>query len=96
MVRKDLPQSQIVVQAAHAAIESARKFLLAKTEHPHLVVCGVENEEELLKCEKHLDAKGILATIFHEEDRNNEATALASEPVFCEQRKIFRRYRLLT
>lgn len=95
LVRKDQPYGQIVVQAGHAAIESSRQYLPANLDHPHLIVCGVRNERELMKESARLDKSGIRHTMFYEADRNDEATALASEPVFGENRKHFKRYRLL-
>lgn len=95
LVRKDLSASQIVVQAAHAAIESTRYTSPADAEHPHLVVCGVKSEAELLKEVNRLDTFGISGKVFYEEDRNNEATAWASEIIYGEKRSFFRRYRLL-
>lgn len=86
---------QIVVQASHAAIEAARAFLPENLEHPHLVVLGVKDESFIYKTAKKLDAAGIRYKVFIEPDRNDEATALATEPLFEEQRKIFKNYQCL-
>jgi len=44
---------------------------------------------------KRLEAYGIRTTLFREPDRNNEATALATEPLGQEARRIFRKWKLL-
>lgn len=96
LVRKDLPFPQIVVQSAHACIEATRSFLDSQTEHPHLVVLAVQDEQQLQRCADKLGDVGIKFRLFIEPDRNDEATALATEPVFGEQRAHFRRYQCLT
>jgi peptidyl-tRNA hydrolase len=102
LVRTDLPGPQITVQAAHASIEATKHYSFPAEScgqqnwvHPHLVVCGVENERKLLTEYEKLSKIGVKTKVFYEEDRNNEATALASEIVFGEDRKYFRKYKLL-
>lgn len=103
LVRKDLPPSQIVVQTAHATIEATRTYISpaescgqpGEWQHPNLVVCGVESETKLLTEWKRVVESGIRTKIFHEADRNNEATAFATEIISGEGRKLFRKYQLL-
>jgi len=80
-VRRDLPAAQIAVQAAHAALEAARHFLPPDHPHPHLVLCRVSSERDLLSAADRLDRRGVRFTIFREPDRAGEATALATEPL---------------
>jgi len=94
-VRKDLPHPQQVVQASHACIEATKAFLDPDLEHPHLVVVGVNDEHRLFKCANKLERAGVKFKMFLEPDRNDEYTALATEPVFGETRTIFRNYTLL-
>jgi hypothetical protein len=94
-VRKDLPHGQRVVQASHACIECAKAFLDSNLEHPHLVVIGVNDESKLHKAAIKLDNHGIRYKTFIEPDRNDEATAIATEPIWGEAREIFRNYTLL-
>ena len=86
---------QQVVQSSHACIEAAKSFLDKELEHPHLVVLGVKGEQQLYNSARKLDKAGIRYRIFTEPDRNDEATAIATEPVFGEQRHLFRTYRCL-
>jgi peptidyl-tRNA hydrolase len=95
LVRTDQSYGQIVVQTAHAAIEIARKYIPLGMDHPHLVICKANNIAELLAEKAIIDKTGIRSTIFYEEDIGGLATALASEPVYGEQRKHFKRWRLL-
>ena len=53
-----------------------------------MVVGSVKSEEELLKLKLKLDIRGIKAVVFIEPDRGNEATALATEPLCTQDRKI--------
>ena len=95
-MRSDLPTPQQVVQSCHAAIEVARTLLPAELPHPHLVVCSVSGERELFQCLERLRRLGIAYRAFHEPDRGSELTALGTEPISGERRRIFKRYRCLS
>lgn len=95
-VRKDLPFSQQVVQVSHACIEATRYFLDSDTEHPHLIVLGVNNESKLYQAIQKLNFHGIRHKPFREADRNDEITAVATEIVTGERRSIFKKYQLLS
>lgn len=96
LVRKDLSHSQQVVQASHACIEATKAYLNTELEHPHLVVIGVNDESRLYKAASKLNKAGIRYKVFIEPDRNDEATAIATEPVFGDAREHFRNYTLLS
>jgi len=96
LVRRDLPAPQIAVQAIHAAIEATRQFLPTPTEHPHLVLCGVADQQALLTAADYLFRKVIRFCIFREPDRDNEATALATEPLAGDRRRWLDRFRCLS
>src|SRR4051812_17716371 len=102
LVRTDLPGSQVTVQAAHAVIEATKHYTFPADSrcssefiHPHLIICGVENEEKLLTEHERLAKIGVKTRVFYEEDRGGEATALASEIVFGGNRRHFRKYQLI-
>jgi hypothetical protein len=95
LVRHDLPATQITVQAIHAALEASRQFLPHDCEHPHLVVCGVASEERLLKAADHLFRNKVRHVLFREPDINHQPTALATEPLHCERRRLLDRFRCL-
>ena len=84
------------MQAAHAAIEAARSFLPAEHPHPHLVLCAVSRERDLLAAADRLERAGVRFALFREPDRDNEATALATEPLGAERRALLARYPCLT
>jgi hypothetical protein len=95
LVRRDLPAAQITVQAVHAALEASRQFLPPDSEHPHLVLCAVASMERLLAAADHLFRCGIRYALFHEPDRAQQATALATEPLADERRRLLNRFRCL-
>lgn len=95
LVRKDQSYGQIIVQAAHAAMEATRKLVSPEAEHPHLVICGIKNEVQLEKAKQRLDSIGIDSIMFYEADRNDEPTAFATRLVYGDERKHFRKYQLL-
>ena len=95
-MRRDLPPAQIAVQAAHAAVEAARLFLTPECPHPHLVLCRVSSESDLLSAADRLDRRGVRFALFREPDRDDEATALATEPLGPDRRGVLARYPCLT
>jgi hypothetical protein len=64
--------------------------------HPYLVVCAIPSERQLFQCLDHLRRSGIACRTFHEPDRNNELTAIGTEPVCGQRRRLFKRYRCLS
>ena len=65
-----------MVQAIHAAIEATR-FDKAGP-HPHLVLCQVRSELELLQAFDSLEAVGVRCALFREPDLSSQATSLAT------------------
>lgn len=94
-VRKDIPPVQIVVQVSHALAEAARSLIPDDLDHPHFVLCVVGSEAELQKVLSDTRAKGIVCKEWHEADLNDELTAFSTEPVFADQRRFFKKYKLL-
>jgi hypothetical protein len=84
------------VQSAHAAVEAARRFLPPDSPHPHLVLCRVSSERGLLTAADRLERLGVRFALFREPDRNDEATALATEPLGPDRRAALSRYPCLT
>lgn len=89
-----MPGEQQVVQSAHAVLEMARRHAVPG-EHPHLVLCSVPTQQQLLQAASRLTQAGIPFSVFHEADRQNEATALSTVPLRGTQRHPLRRYRCL-
>jgi len=93
-VRKDLPYSQVVVQACHATLEATRKFI--KDEARYKIVClGIRNEAKLEKVIGELEQHKFGYIVFSEPDLAWEKTAIATEPLTASQRVVFARYKLL-
>ena len=73
----------------------ARKHIADEMDHPHLVVCSVSGEARLEKLIFDLEREEIKFEIFREPDLGNEITAVATEPVSGNDRRMFRRLPLL-
>jgi hypothetical protein len=84
------------VQAVHAGIEAARRYLVDDGEHPHLVLCGCNSIGQLLNAADHLDKNSIKYSLFTEPDIGNEPTALATEPLSGDRCAPLSKFRLLT
>ncbi len=97
LVRKDLSPGQQVVQSCHAVAECARNSYLSNTDedHPHIVVCGVKDENALLKAHTKLQKEGVRCQLYREPDAGDEATALATAPVYEGVRRLFRNFQIL-
>lgn len=95
IVRRDLSNAQKAVQAGHALIESSRHFIKKDDMHPSVIICEVKSEHKLKMVMEELNGK-INYKEFREPDKNNEITAIASEPLYGDQRKIFARFQLIS
>lgn len=84
------------MQSCHAAIEAAKAYPDRLEPHPHLVLCAVENEQELQNAYAQLTSQGIRLQAFREPDIGNQLTAIASEPLAGEARRAFRHFKLLS
>lgn len=96
LVRKDLSPAQQVVQSCHAVADAVRSSLSSDRQHPHLIVCGVRDERRLRRSLDCLRRLGIRCHAFTEPDLDGQLTALATEPVCGDTRRLFRRFQLLT
>jgi len=94
LIRTDLPINQQTVQAIHAAHDAGRFFCSPKDSVPSVVVCRTPNETTLRREASRLEDLGIRVAVFTEPDRNNEITALATEPLGPESRRIFAKWQL--
>lgn len=91
-----MPCNQVVVQTAHAIMELGRNNKLSlELDHPYLVVCSCKDEKELIKIYNDIISKNIECYKFHESDIDDQLTAIATVPVFQQDRKHFKKLRLL-
>lgn len=95
LVRNDLSAAQKAVQSGHALIEATREYMTNDTEHPSVIICVVKSEDKLKKCAEELSEKGISFKHFSEPDIGNQWTALASKPLFGDDRNAFKRFQLM-
>jgi len=108
IVRTDLSAPQIAVQSCHAVIEMMKSHVENEVlssymgcgtrhpkEHPSVIICGVKS---LVKLENTIDKlynEDICFHEFREPDIGNELTAIATPPIYGDERKFFRKYQLL-
>ena len=95
ITRRDLSFPQKAVQAGHAIFEASQEFRQTYTQHPNLILCEVRDEQRLSSVIKKLQKNNIKFVAFHEPDRDNELTAVCTEPVTGEARRVFRDYQLI-
>lgn len=80
----------------HSILEAYRSGLISpKIPHPHLVYCGVKNEPTLHEYADKLASAGVPFCRFYEPDRGNELTAIATAPVYGDERRFFRNLSLI-
>ena len=94
VTRRDLTIPQQLVQSCHAVLEISRNFS-KDFEHPHLILCTVKNERDLYKFISRLEANHISFATFHEPAIGNSLTAIATECVCGDKRKVFSNLRLM-
>ena len=95
LVRTDLPLPQQLVQAVHASHEAGKLHAQGNPYDDRIfsvVVCQVPSEYHLMKAYDRIKNRGIEVSLFREPDIDNQATALATEPV--SDRKFFSKFKL--
>lgn len=95
ITRTDLPPPVATVMSCHAAMEASLAFSDSKSDHPHICLCAVKNEANLISGALHLNSYGIRFYAWYEPDRNNELTALATAPISGNQRRYLRKFQCL-
>lgn len=95
LVREDIPKRHQAVQATHAGISAGRTLIPTTEQHPNLVVLTVPDEAELLRMRDRVHDCELRFEIFREADMRDEHTALATEPLGPENRRLFEKLPLL-
>lgn len=95
-IREDLEPAYRTVQTGHALYELALRLPDEKKpkKTSHFVLLRAKSQAELIKQAERLEQHGIDFHMFHEPDIG-EFTSIATEPIYSEDRKIFKRYSLL-
>lgn len=94
LIRKDLPNTQRVVQASHVAWEVSKKYHLEV--HPSMIVIGLNNLKHLETQKIKLQEKGLEVIEFTEPLFNHEVTAMGILVTNESQRELFKKYQLLS
>lgn len=94
LIRKDLPNTQRVVQACHVAWEVSKKHKLEV--HPSVIMLGMNNLTHLQNQKQRLISQGLEVVEFSEPLFNNEVTALGILVTTESQRQCFKKYQLLS
>lgn len=81
-------------QAVHAAHEAGIHLADKNADISSVVLCSIPNEESLLQAQQRLESRGIKTVLFREPDADNQATALATEPLPHHMRKALSKYKL--
>lgn len=84
------------MQSCHACIESAKAFRLEELDdHPSVIILDIKTEAKLNNVKNYLDSIGVKFVSFHEPDRDNELTSIATEPIFEDRRRFFKKFQLI-
>lgn len=95
LVRTDLPPEQQLVQAVHAAYESGLHLATPPEQDvDYSVVCAVDSEQELVDAHERLKRHGVRSVLFRDSDIDTQATALCTEPISGEKRRLLSKYQL--
>ena len=95
-VRRDLSLPSCAVQSVHSVIEASKVFdLKSLPDHPSVIIIGIKSEQKLQQVRKYLVDNDVRHVHFYEPDLNNELTSIATEPIFEDRRKLFRKFQLL-
>ena len=93
-VRTDIPIGYQIVQANHACFEMGLRVDSKPEQVSHMVLCSIPNERDLEKLSHDLGKHGINHHMFYEPDYDTGYTAICTEPIYGEQRKLFRKFNL--
>jgi hypothetical protein len=88
-----MPHHYQIIQAAHATQEITKEI-----EHPertcHFILFEAKDEQHLKDIKCKLDARDIKSHMFHEPDYDTGYTAIATEPIYGDDRKFFRKFKM--
>jgi hypothetical protein len=82
-----------IIQAAHSTQEITKQI-----EHPektcHFILFEVKDQAKLIDIKLKLDLQGIKSHMFYEPDHETGFTAIATEPIYGEDRKFFKKFKM--
>lgn len=94
VVRSDISSEQQIVQASHAILEASQKFGYPKHK-TSIIILEAKNKEDLFSAHHYLNKNNINNYMFYEPDFEMGESALATEALYGENRKILRKFKLI-
>lgn len=92
-VRTDMPLANQLVQVGHTCLEAGARFeQLGKP--CSIVLLAITCEVHLMRAVETIEQQSVRMFTFHEPDFPPGCTAACTEPVTCEKRRLFRKFRL--
>ncbi len=91
-IREDLSPPQQIIQTAHA-VDELNKTIKAGDKTNHMVLFSSKSEMDLEYTSMFLTSQGIHHKMFYEPDISSH-TAIATEPLHGDKRKLFSKYKL--
>lgn len=92
-MRTDIPLADQLVQVGHVCLEAGHQFT-QPPEACHLALIGVPSQEALLGTVAQMAMAGIRCAVFYEPDDALGYTAVCTEPVTGDTRRLFKRFSL--
>lgn len=94
LVRTDMELSNIIVQSAHAAYESGLAYK-NHADRTSIIILQVKDELRLREAYNALQRDGVECTIYKENTLGLGYTAIGTEALTADQRKLLKKYKLL-
>jgi hypothetical protein len=92
-IRRDLPIQHQLVQACHSALEAGSEFK-EPNQIPNLILCNAEDEPHLNHIGNFLDSHEIRYHKFFEPDNEMGYSAITTEPLTDEKKKVLSNFKL--
>lgn len=94
LVRTDMELPNIIVQSAHAAYESGLAYK-NHADRTSIIILQVNDELRLREAYNELQSDGVQCTIYKENTLGLGYTAIGTEALTADQRKLLKKYKLL-
>lgn len=94
IVRADMELPNIIVQSAHAAYESGLAYK-NHADRTSIIILQVKDELRLREAYNALQSDGVQCTIYKENTLGLGYTAIGTEALTADQRKLLKKYKLL-
>ncbi|MCL4265029.1 MAG: hypothetical protein KJ069_17565 [Anaerolineae bacterium] len=94
-MRTDIPLADQLVQVGHVCIEAGNRFVQPQTPC-HLALIGIPSKDALLDAVAQVEVAGVQCAIFYEPDAGLGYTAVCTEPITGDKRRLFKRFSLWT